>query len=614
MTKNILLKDILINDDTFTIPLQMDWLEGNNIKHQLRNLIHNHKVESNLDHLFANTTDDQIDHDAHAANAMGEMVTGSSDDAIIGISNATASTDSRANSTVKLVDDDLPAAQADSKANADVSAIATGIVNESKIKTHSGHDTIFGVAHASAAGNAIARSHAKLVSSNVDGSAISNSVADVNVLAEAIGISNAGHISTGMGRDTIIGVAHASAAGSAITKSNARSLDNVDSSATANSESNVVVNTRAIGIENIDKISTGRGHDIVVGAASTSAMSEAEAKAFAHNTTALVNDHDPTAVNVIEQALSNSTATATAISQTITIGLVNSGKILMDRGNDVIVGLAYNTSSSNADTTSKATSIANDIAVATANDESIAIATSTTVGIANLGIINTGRDNDTVIGIAINLTAASADADADAIAQADKPETNTNSNAIADTANVFSIGITNDVSGLLITADGDDQVIGIGDIGISGGKIRGDGGHDRIIGYGSTVGVQNSKIKLGNGNDFFKAAIVDIDPLTGEISHQEDQSGSIKDATIIGDRGNDTFEIGGFESNVSIDGGQHHDVLKLWGDLDDYTITLGSSGDKSLTIEDSDAILAVKNVEAFYFGDSDHAYHYNDFA
>ncbi len=615
MTENILFKDILINDDTFTIPLQMNWFEGNNIKHQLQDLVRNRKFQSNLDHLFANTTDDQIDHDAYAANTMGE-ITGRSDDVIIGISNASASTTSTANSTVKLVDDVLPVAQADSKADAAVSAIATGIVNESKIKTHSGHDTILGVAHASATGSAIARSHAKLVSSNVPGSAMSNSVADVNLTAEAIGISNAGHISTGIGRDMIIGVAHASTAGSAITKSNARSLKNDDSLATANSESKVVGTTGAIGIENLDKITTGRGHDIVFGAASTSAMSEAEAKAFTHNIAPLANDHDPAAINVIEQALSNSTAIATATSQTTTLGLVNgeNGKILTDRGNDIIVGLAYNKSSSNAETTSEAKSIANDIAVATANAESLAIAGSTTVGIANLGRINTGRNNDTVIGIAINLTTASADTDADAIAQADNPDTNTNSNAIADTANVFSIGITNDVSGLLITADGNDQVIGIGDIGISGGKIRADGGHDRIIGYGSTVGVQDSKIKLGNGNDFFKAAIVDIDPFTGEISHQADQSGSIKDATIIGDRGNDTFEIGGFESKVSIDGGRDHDVLKLWGNLDDYTITLGSSGDKSLTIEDADSILAVKNVEAFYFGDSDHAYHYNDFA
>lgn len=614
MTKNILFKDILLNDDTFNFPLQMDWLEGNNIKHQLRDLAHNHEFKSNLDHLFTSTTDDQINQDAHAANDMGEMLTDRDDDTIVGISNATAGTNSTANSAIKLVADDLPFATADSNANVGVNSQAIGIVNLSDIKTNSGHDTILGVANASATATAIAKSHSKLVASNVPAGAISNSLAEVNVTAEAIGIRNEGHIATGYGNDMIIGVAHASTSASATTKSKARALFNDDSSATANSESNVTATTLAIGIENLGKITTGRGDDIVFGAAGTSAISEAEAKSFTVNVAALAKEHGHGAIDIFDQALANSTANATANTQTTTLGIVNTGEILTDRGQDVIVGLAFNRSSSNAVTISEAESIANNVARAQADAGSLAIAGSTAVGIANFGRINTGRNNDTVIGIALNLADADAKADVEATAKADDSDAQSDSDVVADVSQALSIGIDNGVDGFLITADGNDQVIGIGDIGISGGKIRADGGHDRIIGYGTSVGVQNSKIKLGNGNDFFKAAIVDIDPFTGEISHRSDQSGSIKDATLIGDRGNDTFEIGGFESNVSIDGGRDHDVLKLWGNLDDYTITLGSSGDKSLTIEDSDSILAVKNVEAFYFGDSDHAYHYNDFA
>jgi len=535
---------------------------------------------------------------------------------MIGIANASAVSNATATSEIKLIEDDLPTANADSKANGDAKAQAIGIDNKTKIKTDKGHDTILGVANALASSSAIADSQAAFVSSNIPGAAISNSIATVNVLAEAVGIRNTGHISTGIGRDMILGIANADASGSATAKSQAKSLFSNNSSATANSESTVIVNALAIGIDNIGKITTGRGHDIVVGVASTSAMSEAEAQAFTHNTTALVNECDPVAINAIGTALSGSTSTATAITQTTTLGIVNPGKILMDRGNDVLIGLAYNSSLSNGSAISEAKSIANNEAIATADAASLAIASSNTVGIANFGKINTGRNNDTVIGIAINLTTATVDANADAIAQADDSDAQTDSNAIADVSEALSIGIDN-TSGLLITANGNDQVIGIGDIGISGGKIRGDGGHDRIFGYGSTVGVADSKIKLGQGNDFFKAAIVKINPFTGEISDSSDQSGSIKNAIIIGDRGNDTFEIGGFESTVSIDGGKHHDVLKLWGNIENYEITLGSSGDKSLTIEaidDSNSILAVKNVEVFYFGNSNHAYSYHDFA
>ena len=614
MTRTIFIKDIMLTNATIPFLLQSNWIEGNSIKYQLQDLFDNYKVKvkSNVDHLFASTTDDQNNLDALAVNDMGEMIAGRCDDAIIGIANATASTDSKADSEIILVADNL-LAQADSEATADANALAIGIENKSKIKTNKGHDIILGVANATASGNSIANSQAELVLSSVPAAAISNSVAKVNVLAEAVGISNASHIATGIGHDLIIGVAKASASGSSMADSQALALSSNDSSATANSNALTIVDTLAIGIDNVDKITTGKGDDIIIGAASTSAMSEAEAKAFAHNTTALVNECDPAATIQVETAFSSSTSAATANSRTTTLGIINSGKIFMDRGNDVIIGLAYSKNSSNAQTISYAESIANSQAIAIANANSSAIAEGTAVGIANLGKINTGRGNDFVIGIAINAATADADADADAVAVADDSNAQTDSSAIADTANAIAIGIDN-TSGLLITANGNDQVVGIGDIGIIGGNLRGGSGHDRIIGYGNTVGVANSKIELGKGNDFFKAAIVNFDPFTGETSFLEDQSGAIKDASIFGDRGNDTFEIGGFESNVAIDGGRHHDVVKLWGSIDDYDITLASSGDKALTIENSDGILAVKNVEEFYFGNSDQAYSYHDFA
>ncbi|MGB5632326.1 MAG: hypothetical protein WBM44_21095 [Waterburya sp.] len=619
MSTNILVKDILLTDETSTFPLQIDRLEEN-IQHQIEDSIHNYEVKSNLDSLLINTTDSQDNLNALAINNMDAIATGNDHDTIIGIANAFASSEAKAASEVQLIadDDDISTADANSEAIADAEAIAIGIDNTETITTGRGRDTIIGIANASASGSSMADSRAELVLGKVSsGDAISNSVATVNVVATAIGISNVCEISTGRGHDTIIGVANASASGSSMANSQAASVFGNDSSATANSESIVVVETLAIGIDNIYKITTGKGHDVIIGVASNSAISQAEATALANNTAALATElateYDSDAFNQLETAISKGTSTAIANSKTTTLGIFNSGKILMDRGNDVIIGLANNTSSSSSQAISEAESIANDVAIATADGESLAISEGAAVGIVNLGTIHTGMGNDTIIGIAVNDATAAADADANAVGLADDPDTQTNTNAIADTSEAIAIGIDN-ASGLMITAGGDDQVIGIGAIGITGGNIRAGNGNDRIMGYGSFVGVEDIKIQLGKGDDFFKAAIVDLDPLTGEISLQDDQSGSLKNTAIFGGLGNDTFEIGGFEATVSIDGGRDHDVIKLWGNLDDYEITLGSSGNQAVTIEDSDSMLTVKNVEAFYFGNSDRVYSFDDFA
>lgn len=618
MSTNILVKDILLTDETSTFPLQINRLEEN-IQHQIEDSIHNYEVKSNLDSLLINTTDSQDNPNALAINNMDAIATGNDHDTIMGIANAFASSEAKATSEVQLIaDDDISTADANSEAITDAEAIAIGIDNTETITTGRGRDTIIGMANASASGSSMADSRAELVLGKVSsGDAIGNSVATVNVVATAIGISNVCEISTGRGHDTIIGVANASASGSSMANSQAASVFGNDSSATANSESIVVVDTLAIGIDNIHKITTGKGHDVIIGVASNSAISQTEATALANNTAALATEYDSHAFNQFETAISKGTSTAIANSKTTTLGIFNSGKILMDRGNDVIIGLANNTSSSSSQAISEAESIANDVAIATADAESLAISEGAAVGIVNLGTIHTGMGNDTIIGIAINdataTAAADANANANAVGPGDDSDTQTNTNAIADNSETIAIGIDN-ASGLIVTAGGDDQVIGIGAIGITGGNIRAGNGNDRIMGYGSFVGVEDIKIQLGKGDDFFKAAIVDLDPLTGEISLQDDQSGSLKNTAIFGGRGNDTFEIGGFEATVSIDGGRDHDVIKLWGNLDDYEITLGSSGHQAVTIEDSDSMLTVKNVEAFYFGNSDRVYSFDDFA
>jgi hypothetical protein len=368
----------------------------------------------------------------------------------------------------------------------------------------------------------------------------------------------------------------------------------------------------SIGIDNTSVINTGEGHDVIIGFATNSAMSQAIAAAFAYNATVLATGSDSQAIDVIETAVSQSISSATAVSTTTTLGIVNSGQILTSSGDDVIVGLANNQSDSNSQTRSVAESTANDLATATADAQSLAIALGGTVGIANFGEINTGKGNDIVMGIAINKTAAVANADANAASTVNNSDAQTNTNAIADVSQAIAIGIDN-TGGKILTAIGDDQIIGMGEIGILGGSLNAGVGDDQVIGYGKKVGVESSQIRLGQGNDWFKAAIVDFDPFTGAISLPSDQSDSIKDTSVFGDRGNDTFEIGDFKNSVLIDGGTDFDILRLWGNLDDYQFT-SSSDNKTLTIEDSGSVLTVKNVEEIYYGDSEQAYKISDFA
>ncbi|MEM7595358.1 MAG: hypothetical protein AAF383_28320, partial [Cyanobacteria bacterium P01_A01_bin.83] len=234
-------------------------------------------------------------------------------------------------------------------------------------------------------------------------------------------------------------------------------------------------------------------------------------------------------------------------------------------------------------------------------------------GIVNSGKIDTGKGADTIIGIAVGDVNAFSDADANANADADVPDTQTTTNAVADTERGFAIGIDNSF-GVIATNIGDDQVIGYGEIGIQGGQILTGKNHDSVIAYGIEAGLQESQVRLEGGNDYFRAALVNFDPFTGYIEYAEDQSGAIQDAVVSGGNGNDTFDIGGFTSNVVIDGGHDYDVFKLWGSIDEYEITLGSSEYQEVAIKGEDSMLTVKNVEALYFGDSGDVYSYHDFA
>ena len=507
----------------------------------------------------------------------------------------------------KLNSGSLSVAQSNSSSD----AFAVGFKNENTISKGKSNDLVLGIANAEAFSKATAISKAKSSGNDVPAvSADSKSVAQS--VAVATGIDNSGKISTGSGKDLILGIANAEAVSKATANSQAKSFKGDMSTAIADSSSVAETIAGAAGINNEGEIATGHGNDYVIGIANSSTSSQAKdtAKAiFKANACDMVN-----LAEISNTAVAESTSIGVARSQTTTLGINNSGKIYTGKGADLILGIANTESSSNSQAMSKSKVIAQDFAAVTAEAGVNALIQAEAVGIVNQGKIATGRGNDTIVGIALNIAEAKAEADAEARGMAEEASSQTNTVATSDTSAFSAIGINNS-SGEINTGGGNDRIIGYGStIGILGGEFKLGNGHDRIIGYGSTVGIEDSLIRAGGGNDYVEASLVEFDPLTGDYHRLKDQTSSIKNATIYGEGGNDTFKIGDFEGLVTIDGGEDFDVLKLWGDVDNYAISVGSDG-RSLTIEDSGSVLNVQNVEEFYLaGHGGHAYTVEDFA
>ena len=590
MYENTLTNHTNFNDELAIFTPLFDTSEGNNIEHY--------------------EDDSQTNPEAVAMSNAKSLCTGNGNDTVVGIAEAVASSDAIATAD-ESISEYLFSGSAVSNSDAVIEALAIGIDNTGKIDTGKGDDKVVGVANVSATAISEALSQAELVFDDPDAEVNTQSKATANILAEGVGISNLRKIHTGKGDDVIIGIANVSATATSSAFSQAQSVFDNNSVAIADSESLSVIEAFAVGIDNSGKIDTGKGDDVIVGIANTSTMTEAVASALTDSVVRSIQlDSD---VVDVETAISQSTSVAIADSLTTTLGIVNSGKICTSNGNDVVFGLANNESLSNSEAISEAVATANDFADAMSNAVSLAIANGSAVGIANFGKIYTGNGHDTIIGVAVNDSVADAE-DAVAIAEAfaDDSDARVNTDSIADTEEAIAIGIDN-ADGKIDTGHDNDRIIGYGKVGIVGGEIDTGDGNDRVIGYGITVGVEGGAFDLGKGNDYFKADIVNFDPVTGKVYRMDDRSSSIRDAAVFGDRGNDTFELGGFEGTVTIDGGKHHDVLKLWGSVDDYKFTIGSSGDR-LTIENINSQLVVKNVEELYFGDSDRAYSFNDFA
>ena len=497
-------------------------------------------------------------------------------------------------------------------ANSTSDAFTIGVKNDNAILRGKCNDVVLGIANAEAFSEATAISKAKS-SRNSTSAVTANSKSVAQSIAVATGIDNSGKIITHTGRDLILGIANAEAVSKATANSRAKSLKNDMSAAIADSSSVAETIAGAAGINNEGKIATGDDNDYVIGIANSSTSSQAKATAkavFQANTSDMVAD----LAEISNTAVAESTSIGIANSQTTTLGINNSHEIYTGKGSDLILGIANTESSSNSKAVSESKVVAQDLAAVTAEAGADALVQAEAVGIVNQGKIITGSGNDTVVGIALNSAVAKANADALAKNMADEASSQTNTIATSDTSAVSAIGIDNS-SGNIDTGRGDDRIIAYGStIGILGGKIKLGDGHDRIIAYGSNVGIEDSVIRAGRGNDYIEAAKVEVDPLTGDYHNLKDQTSSIRNTQIYGDRGNDTFKIGDFEGLVTIDGGEDFDVLKLRGDVDNYAITVGSDG-RSLTIENSGSVLNVQNVEEFYLaGNGGHAYTVEDFA
>ena len=478
-----------------------------------------------------------------------------------------------------------------------------GYTNNIRLFTGRGDDSIIGLGNATISSDL--RAIAQSESTSTDGaSADSTAKAIFQATVEATGVKNSKAILTARGDDKIIGLSDVPSTVSAIAEATAIDL----SLAKANSQATVVIDVLAIGVENDGNIYAGRGKDLVVGAANTSSQIEVQATALAD---ALNLDLTPEVAEQLNNANSESNSISEAINLATALGIANSGNIFLNQGNDTIFGLATSQSSSDATSDSQTASNSEKIALAGANAEALAAVENFTIGISNRGKIATGWGNDVLTGLAFNQSQANAKADAIANAETDVTDSNTNTNAIADTENIKAIGIDNS-AGEIETGAGADRIIAYGsDTGIFGGRINTGNNNDEILAYGASVGVEEAKINLGRGNDYFRAKVARLDPLTGAIALAENQTNSIRNSQVYGNIGNDTFELGGFNGTVAIDGGEDFDTLKLSGDIDSYTFGVDSS--QTLTIEDSGSILSVKSVEAIYFSDSEQ-YSISDFA
>jgi hypothetical protein len=382
-------------------------------------------------------------------------------------------------------------------------------------------------------------------------------------LAIGIQVLNQGIINTGAGADRIVGIGK-------LTSFDLDPSDEVD------------------GISNDGTIQSGDGNDEISGTASTLPS--------AGGTIAGIKSRGIISTGAGADRITGTATSINGLSNSIGIKLTNGSSIDTGSNDDFISGNAK----------------------ATGNSAGMGI-------FLQQATINAGTGNDKIIGTATG-TGANGIFNVAALLYGINNESSSQINGGNGNDLIKGIGIGTDIrkvsgienSSVIDCGDGNDTLTGIGistqsgnlsfpepsnGIGINnsfGGNIYGGQGNDRILGYGTQVGIQGAGDGLidgGSGDDFFKARIITGLDAQGNPIESSNQGGAINGATIQGGLGCDVFDVG--YGNARLDGGAGYDTLKLVGTADKYNIQ-GSQDNLTIT-RDGYTLLAL-NIEQIVFG------------
>ena len=295
-----------------------------------------------------------------------------------------------------------------------------------------------------------------------------------------------------------------------------------------------------------------------------------------------------------------------------TIGILNDGTIITSNGDDNISGYAIGNFSGG---------IVNFSQLDTGNGDDTVTGDGTSGGVNNGagGTINTGNDNDNIIGTSDKAwgvyNGGFGERGSSTIYTG-----NGNDRIIGSTTGNFGAGIASVLKGIINTGDDDDSIIGTGAIaGIvctNNAIINTDNGNDIIIGIGNNNGIavggfsgsNSSKgiIRTGKGNDtiagiggIFNNAFSIINTGAGEDTVDALSGGFSGNGTIY--LGSDDDFIRGF-GGQTVDGGEGFDTARLGINFALDQITLNSTiASTSIDITFNSSTMFFTNVELFNF-------------
>lgn len=463
-----------------------------------------------------------------------------------------------------------------------------------------------------------------------------------------VGVNLIGVERTDRDDDIFRGVAFANANARADATALATTEDDFIAFAFAGADADASASSFAVGLTNRNKIKTARGKDVFAGISFANSLAAANANAES----AAVSDFG------LAVAIANNRATAYANAFSVGIHNGNRAVIKTKSGGDTIRGQAFANANASAVTQTTAY-IAGVIASSQAEVRNINVTTSLTVlGINNNGAIKTGNGVDLIQGVAIGKGTAWAEAATTmAIAIADAVGSANVSATVSAQLSTIAIGLNNDGSGKrkgqIMAGSGRDRVVGIGisdsssavatasataqargrsstsntvtfttvqaapneSIGINNidGLIDMGRGRDTVEAYGRTYGLVGGTVELGRGDDVLQAGIIDRYNSRGTVeSFAADQTGALENVDVFGGEGDDNFILHSiFGKNVTLNGDEGFDQLELAGNIDQYTIRVGSIANQTLIISRDRFSMTVQEIEQIHIGNQ--VFNFTDF-